>query len=73
MHKVTNLDMDEQAIKFSDKLNGFNTYKGIADNTHNFDDYDLVINASSEHMTEDWFKKLKKVNWRCNQTISMIY
>ena len=63
MHKVTNLDMDEQAIKFSDKLNGFNnTYKGIVGdaNTHNFDDYDLVINTSSEHMTEDWFKKLKK-------------
>lgn len=63
MHKVTNLDMDEQAIKFSDKLNGYNnTYKGIVGdaNTHNFDDYDLVINTSSEHMTEDWFKKLKK-------------
>ncbi len=63
MHKVTNLDMDEQAIKFSNKLNGFNkTYHGIVGdaNAHNFDDYDLVINTSSEHMTEDWFKKLKK-------------
>ena len=63
MHKVANLDMDEQAIKFSNKLNGFNnTYQGIVGdaNTHNFDDYDLVINTSSEHMTEDWFKKLKK-------------
>jgi hypothetical protein len=63
MHKVTNLDMDEQAIKFSNRLNGFNnTYQGIVGdaNTHNFDDYDLVINTSSEHMTEDWFKKIKK-------------
>ena len=63
MHKVTNLDMDEQAIKFSNRLNGFNnTYQGIVGDasTHNFDDYDLVINTSSEHMTEDWFKKIKK-------------
>ena len=63
MNNSYKLDIDEDAIKFSKKLNGFNnTYKGIVGdaNEHNFDEYDLVINTSSEHMTEDWFKKVKK-------------
>ena len=29
-------------------------------NAYDYKDYDLVINTSSEHMTEDWFKKIKK-------------
>ena len=62
-NNITNLDLDEDAIKFSTKLNEFNpgvtSVVGDA-NTYDYKDYDLVINTSSEHMTEDWFKKIKK-------------
>ena len=61
---VTNLDLDKSAIKFSDELNkylpGYNN--GIADDVMNYSglgDYDLVINTSSEHMSEEWFDNIK--------------
>jgi|TARA_Y100000310_G_scaffold89057_1_gene86201 hypothetical protein len=63
MNNITNIDIDEDAIKFSKKLNEYNHgVKSIVDNAdeHDYSEYDLVINTSSEHMTEDWFKKVKK-------------
>jgi hypothetical protein len=62
MHNVTNIDVDEEAIKFSKALNKFNdTYTGlVADaNTYDYDKHDLVINTSAEHMTEEWFDRIK--------------
>lgn len=59
---VTNLDLDESAIKFSDKLNAYNqNYKtGIVSNIdeHDLSEYDLIINTSSEHMSDEWYKKV---------------
>jgi hypothetical protein len=60
---ITNLDLDESAIKFSDKLNSFNAgYKGVAKDVADFDfnGYDLIINTSSEHMNTDWFDRVEK-------------
>ena len=66
MKNVTNLDLDDNAIKFSDKLNSIckehKMYKGIVGDasTHDYSEYDLVINTSSEHMTEEWFDNIKE-------------
>ena len=66
MKNVTNLDLDDNAIKFSDKLNSISKehkmYKGIVGDasTHDYSEYDLVINTSSEHMTEEWFDNIKE-------------
>ena len=61
---VTNLDLDEKAINFSNKLNAYNrNYKSgiVSDiNEHDLSEYDLVINTSSEHMTDDWFENVSK-------------
>lgn len=57
--KVTNLDLDEDAINFSNKLNAYNfNYKEgiVSDITeHDLNQYDLIINTSAEHMPDDWF------------------
>tara|TARA_Y100000389_G_scaffold52751_2_gene48584 strand:- start:2765 stop:4369 length:1605 start_codon:yes stop_codon:yes gene_type:complete len=62
VHHITNIDMDPEAIKFSNKLNQFNnTYSGLVENAYDYDydKHDLVINTSAEHMTEEWFNKIK--------------
>lgn len=62
--KVTNLDLDPGAIKFSDKLNAYNPgYKeGIISDVseHDLSQYDLIINTSSEHMPDDWYNNVPK-------------
>ena len=62
INKITNLDLDVDAIKFSDKLNISNyKYKaGIVSDidTHDLTEYDLIINTSAEHMTDDWFNSV---------------
>ena len=59
---VTNLDLDEDAIKFSNKLNAynFNYREGIVSDIdeHDLSNYDLIINTSSEHMSDDWFDRV---------------
>ena len=59
---VTNLDLDKDAINFSNKLNAYNfNYKeGIVSDIdeHDLSNYDLIINTSSEHMTDDWFDRV---------------
>lgn len=64
-NKVTNLDLDEDAIEFSNRLNEYNTNycQGIVNNINNYEpgdleQYDLIINTSSEHMSDEWFKKV---------------
>jgi 2-polyprenyl-3-methyl-5-hydroxy-6-metoxy-1,4-benzoquinol methylase len=62
VHHITNIDMDPEAIKFSNKLNQFNnTYSGLVEDAYDYDydKHDLVINTSAEHMTEEWFNKIK--------------
>lgn len=64
INNVTNLDLDEDAIKFSDKLNSanFNYKAGIVSDVdeHDLSAYDLVINTSAEHMSDDWFDAVPK-------------
>ena len=60
--KITNLDLDADAIKFSNKLNtaNFNYKAGIVSDVddHDLSDYDLIINTSAEHMPDDWFNSV---------------
>lgn len=62
VEKITNLDLDESAIKFSDRLNAYNPkYKsGIVSNIdeHDLSHYDLIVNTSSEHMSDEWFVRV---------------
>jgi hypothetical protein len=62
--KITNLDLDETAIQFSNKLNSYNyNYIGgiISDiSEHDLSQYDLVINTSAEHMDDTWFESVPK-------------
>ena len=64
INNITNLDLDRNAIKFSDKLNSANQkYKsGIVSDidTHDLSEYDLIINTSAEHMTDEWFNNVPK-------------
>ena len=63
-NNITNLDLDADAIKFSDKLNAANSnYKeGIVSDVdnHSLKEYNMIINTSAEHMTDDWFKRVPK-------------
>ena len=63
-NNITNLDLDVDAIKFSDKLNAANSnYKeGIVSDVdnHSLKEYNMIINTSAEHMTDDWFKRVPK-------------
>ena len=63
-HNVTNIDLDENAILFSNKLNSYNEqYSGgvVTDvSDYELKRHDLVINTSAEHMDDKWFKKVKK-------------
>ena len=60
---ITNLDLDADAIKFSDELNKYVTgyNEGIVEDITQFshNEYDLVINTSAEHMNEEWFENIK--------------
>ena len=60
---ITNLDLDADAIKFSDELNQYITgyQKGIVSDImeYSHSDYDLIINTSAEHMSEEWFNNIK--------------
>lgn len=62
VNKISNLDLDPDAIAFSDKLNAYNSHYGsgivsdIAD--HDLSEYDLIINTSSEHMSDEWFERV---------------
>jgi len=64
INNITNLDLDIDAIKFSDKLNSANQkYKaGIVSDidAHDLLEYDLIINTSAEHMTDEWFNNVPK-------------
>ena len=64
INNITNLDLDIDAIKFSDKLNSANQkYKaGIVSDidAHDLSEYDLIINTSAEHMTDEWFNNVPK-------------
>jgi len=61
-NQITNLDLDTDAIKFSDKLNAANlNYKeGIVSDVdnHSLKEYNMIINTSAEHMTDDWFEQV---------------
>jgi hypothetical protein len=61
---ITNLDLDESAIKFSDKLNAYSPeYNcGIVSDIaeHDLSNYDLIINTSSEHMDDSWFERVPR-------------
>ena len=61
---ITNIDIDEAAIKFSNKLNAYSPeYNcGIISDVaeHDLSQYDLIINTSSEHMPDDWFERVPK-------------
>lgn len=61
--EITNLDLDETAIQFSNKLNSYNyNYIGgiVSDiSEHDLSQYDLVINTSAEHMDDTWFESIK--------------
>ena len=59
---VTNLDIDPDAIKFSDELNQYLTghNPGIVADIMEYSRmrHDLIINTSAEHMSSDWFDKI---------------
>lgn len=61
-NQITNLDLDADAIKFSDKLNAanFNYKEGIVSDVdkHSLKEYNIIINTSAEHMTDDWFERV---------------
>jgi len=61
-NKITNLDLDADAIKFSDKLNAANFHykEGIVSDIseHDLSQYDLIINTSAEHMDDSWFERV---------------
>jgi len=63
IRKISNIDLDETSISFSNELNKYNhQYKeGIVGDINEFDldDYDFVINTSAEHMNGDWYEKIK--------------
>ena len=63
-NQITNLDLDADAIKFSDKLNSanFNYKEGIVSDVdnHSLKEYNMIINTSAEHMTDDWFERVPK-------------
>lgn len=64
VNHITNLDLDADAIKFSDKLNiaNFNYKEGIVSDVdnHSLKEYNMIINTSAEHMTDDWFNHVPK-------------
>lgn len=57
-----NIDIDENAIEFSKHLNAYNHHESeVCDALkHDYNDYELVINTSAEHMDNEWFERIKK-------------
>ena len=79
--KVFEIDLDPRCKPVSEKFNSENkNYMGhltVDANQCNKDfysDFDVVINLSTEHMSDDWFKKLNtgtKVAIQCNNFDSL--
>lgn len=67
---VKNIDMDPDAIKFSSKMNAYNNSDSevgdaLKADTENFE---LIINTSSEHMSDEWFDNVKPGQYVAIQT-----
>jgi len=78
--KIMGIDIDSEAIDIADKLTEawrfeeFNPFKNqLADaNTYNFDQYDVFINCSVEHMdSNEWFDRIPSGKLVCLQSMSL--
>ena len=55
------VELDERWVNFSNRMNYFWDWKGkLGDvlNFHDYNDYDLIINTSCEHMDSSWLKNV---------------
>ena len=79
--KIMGIDIDSEAIDIADKLTEawrfeeFNPFKNqLADaNTYNYDQYDVFINCSVEHMESDkWFQNITSGTLVCIQSSNVL-
>jgi hypothetical protein len=76
INKITSIDIDPTTKDIADKITDLWRYENkveniVADALDIEIQYDTVINCSSEHMTTDWFNKIKDGTLVCIQSSNM--
>jgi 16S rRNA G1207 methylase RsmC len=77
-HKIVGYDIDSGAVSVANRICDSwcldnSVQHEIADvNTVNLDQFDVVINTSSEHMSTQWFKHVRAGTLVCIQSSSVV-